>query len=688
MPNEFKVKNGLFVDQGGATITGSVIATGGFTGSLQGTSSWATNALTASFISTASTNAFVQGGNSFGATALLGTNDNQSLAFETSGSVRVFVSSSGNVGIGTSTPAQKLTVSGAIYSNDAFVSTAVFPQLIGFATLGAASSGVGFYTNTWRGTYSGNPFSYVANSYTSSVINYGLVLTRPSNAGFGQFQLYVKTDNTSVIDLGGGGPILDIANNGTVYSRFDGTNFSIGASSALARLYARGTGTTSATTAFRVDNSNASASLVVLDNGNVGVGTTTPSQTLTVNGNISASGNLFINTGSNQIRIGDNLNDNVSTDTFKLYNVGINGFLGTYFYNSSLELKAGASGSSFVSNWSKIEIKDNFSSPGYIRFFTSGSERAQITNAGNFGIGTTSPSSTLDVSGSARITNNLTVTGSLIVRSGSSELINTRTYLIRDQNATESISWGNNNRFLYDNSGMSSVQWGDRFLVNNNGSSYTVNWQSLHLNDNSYILSADWGNRVLYDTTGNSSVDWENRILYEPSNTFTALDYSNDGYLNSQLYYRNIIPGQVQRKLAETPASYYGGQVIQATVDVGVTDFQLVFLDTDGTWKATKATVANGAAKMLGICVDQAGGYVLIEGDVGVSDDNSQGAYVIGADHGLPAYVSTTTGVMTTTTPSGTGELVRIVGHIYYQSTTDTNWWTMKFRPSNDWYVI
>ena len=104
MPNEFKVKNGLIEDQGGATITGSVIATGGFTGSLQGTSSWATNALTASFISTASTNAFVQSGNSFGALALLGTNDNQSLALETSGSVRMFISSSGNVGIGTTTP--------------------------------------------------------------------------------------------------------------------------------------------------------------------------------------------------------------------------------------------------------------------------------------------------------------------------------------------------------------------------------------------------------------------------------------------------------------------------------------------------------------------------------------------------------------------------------------------------------
>jgi len=50
MPNEFKVKNGLIVDQGNATITGSVTATGGFTGSLFGTASWATNALTSSFL--------------------------------------------------------------------------------------------------------------------------------------------------------------------------------------------------------------------------------------------------------------------------------------------------------------------------------------------------------------------------------------------------------------------------------------------------------------------------------------------------------------------------------------------------------------------------------------------------------------------------------------------------------------
>jgi hypothetical protein len=93
-------------------IQGNVSASS-YTGSLFGTSSWAINALTASFVNTASTNAFVQGGNSFGAAALLGTNDNQNLQFETSGSVRVTISSSGNVGVGITTPSASLHINGS-----------------------------------------------------------------------------------------------------------------------------------------------------------------------------------------------------------------------------------------------------------------------------------------------------------------------------------------------------------------------------------------------------------------------------------------------------------------------------------------------------------------------------------------------------------------------------------------------
>jgi len=114
---------------GNVIVTGSLNVTQGITGSLFGTTSnavsasyattasFATTATSASFATTASfvnvsgLGGFVQGGNSFGTQALIGTNDNQSLALETNGTVRMFVSSSGNVGVGTNSPAVRLDVS-------------------------------------------------------------------------------------------------------------------------------------------------------------------------------------------------------------------------------------------------------------------------------------------------------------------------------------------------------------------------------------------------------------------------------------------------------------------------------------------------------------------------------------------------------------------------------------------------
>ncbi|WP_413943124.1 beta strand repeat-containing protein [Bdellovibrio sp. HCB-162] len=53
---------------------------------------------------------FLNGGNSFGADATLGTNDNYALNFETNNAIRMTVTSSGYVGIGTSSPAAQLHV--------------------------------------------------------------------------------------------------------------------------------------------------------------------------------------------------------------------------------------------------------------------------------------------------------------------------------------------------------------------------------------------------------------------------------------------------------------------------------------------------------------------------------------------------------------------------------------------------
>ena len=64
-------------------------------GTYQITSSWAisaSQALTASFLN----GAFLQGGNSFGTTATLGTNDNNALQFETNNTTRVYIGTDGN----------------------------------------------------------------------------------------------------------------------------------------------------------------------------------------------------------------------------------------------------------------------------------------------------------------------------------------------------------------------------------------------------------------------------------------------------------------------------------------------------------------------------------------------------------------------------------------------------------------
>ena len=222
-----------------------------------------------------------------------------------------------------------------------------------------------------------------------------------------------------------------------------------------------------------------------------------------------------------------------------------------------------------------------------------------------------------------------------------------------------------------------AVITGSLIVSGSNGGINTIN----SVLTDSITNRVEWANGLLNASTG-LSIDWENRILYEPGGGLEALNYSNSASVSSQLYYNNVISNVTQRELANNPS--YAGQVIQASVDAAVALYNLVYLDTDGVWYPLK-NLPTVSTKMLGICVDT-GGYVLIEGDIGASDDNTRGAYVIGANYGLPIYIGGTNGVMTTTIPAS--GVVRVLGHVYHNSSVDANWWTMKFRPSTDWYEI
>jgi hypothetical protein len=586
MPQEFKVKNGLIVDQGGATITGSLSVSGNIT-----TSGLPTGSVL-----------FISGSNGVitGSSNLFWDNTN------------------GRLGVGTATPTYKVQIEDA-------------------------------------------------NTPAIRLID---------------------TTNAAYVDLSVGNFDASLVSNGRIFVQSSttlsvtSTNVGIGVTNPIsAKLQVRGSGVTSGTTSLRVDNANTSASLIVLDNGFVGINTGSAQYNLDVNGTARVLSSFRCD---GQV-------------TFTSSVIGTTIRLGSNPQAASSVLDVQSTTKGFLPPRTATTASIASPAQGLITYITgSANEGLHYYNSGS----QTGWHKVLTNTGSQSITGSLiatSFTGSLQGTSSWATNALTASYvnpLIQNVIITGSLitsgTYGgintvSNKPNLFDINGITRVQWSDGVL-NSSANDTTVDWENKVLYDSTTNTALDWENRGLYDTAGSPSIDWTGRILSETTNTFKALDYSNDSYLDSQLYYRNIIPGQVQQALSDSPL--YAGQVIQATVDAGVTDYDLVSLDTDGTWKSVKAAVGYGADKMLGICVDQANGYVLIEGDVGVGEDDSQGAYVVGAAHGLPVYASTTTSEMTTTAPSGAGAVVRVVGHIYYQSTSNTSWWTMKFRPSNDWYVI
>jgi hypothetical protein len=150
-----------------------------------------------------------------------------------------------------------------------------------------------------------------------------------------------------------------------------------------AKLHIKGSGTTNATTAFRVENANASGSMVVLDNGNVGIGTTSPSYKLDVSTTSATSALRLLDTTT--------IYKTFSVDYTSSFVTQLNfGLLGRFEYD-------GNGGRMTISNLSTQ------ADTSFMRFVMGTTVRIHITGTGNVGIGTSSPTQKLDVSGSIRV---------------------------------------------------------------------------------------------------------------------------------------------------------------------------------------------------------------------------------------------------------------------------------------------
>jgi hypothetical protein len=175
-----------------------------------------------------------------------------SISFNHGATPLMFISSSGNVGIGTTSSITPLDV------NRVGAGT-----IARFMTNGASVTSI-------------DSSGWVAVNYLDAVI-------------------YAAASNILMRTTSG---LTFSSNTNTALAKlFANGNFSIGTTTDTgAKLNVRGSGTTSATTALRVENSNTSASLVVLDDGTIGIGTSSPSSAylLDVNGNARFKNTVYL----------------------------------------------------------------------------------------------------------------------------------------------------------------------------------------------------------------------------------------------------------------------------------------------------------------------------------------------------------------------------------------------------------
>lgn len=308
-------------------------------------------------------------------------------AFAPGGTEAMRIVNGGNVGIGTTSPASRLEIVGDLRTSTGGGTANLFVDVNSAALAQIGLNGdIASKNNEFQLRTSGTPLAF----YTGSTLgvetetgNARMVITNAGNVGIG------TTTPAWRLQVAGTRPDFAISD-------------SAGGTNAKHMLLSNRSGNLYIGTSTDVYATSTTPILTLLNNGNVGIGTSSPTTLLSLNGTGVANGITFGGDPSaNLYRSGlSQLTTNGSI--YATTNVGAgNSF---YFYNSNLLMYSttaiGDTGNAYTfADASGVNLRQIKASSLYIATTTTASPFLVTTSAGNVGVGTASPLSKLDVNG-------------------------------------------------------------------------------------------------------------------------------------------------------------------------------------------------------------------------------------------------------------------------------------------------
>lgn len=322
----------------------------------------------------------------------------------------------GNVGIGTATPETTLQV---------LAPTALLAEEISrFGVSGVTGSSVSIINATSAsGQFTPAVLSINSETNRHAFLFYGAGGLDTGTIAISTFDSRIVTSGSAYPNYGWSAattrPLFRWANNGSAQMTMSANgNLGIGTATPTAKLHINNT--TTGTTFLAEDSSNPNATPFIIDtDGNVGIGTATPTEKLEVNGAYGRVFNRLDTTGTTSVTLtgqssGITVFEAGSTDVGHIY-MGVRG------KDNTLNPGFGKVGDSFVyssiaSNGLNILSANGVETDDYIRFYAgrlyvSGSTiltpdihiQGSGSTRGNIGIGTANPTQKLHISGNTRV---------------------------------------------------------------------------------------------------------------------------------------------------------------------------------------------------------------------------------------------------------------------------------------------